>query len=351
MKIRIITIHGIPNFGSVFQCYGLCKYLKDCGYDDTEVIDYNPSYYNKGNVKSYLGRLLNYKNYKVRTKKFRRFIECNLCLTPKKYTTVDELKNEEFNADVYIAGGDQLWNVFHDSGNDPAYRLNYINGKKISYATSMGQKNFPADELKKLADDIRDFSNIAVRESSSVALLESQGLKATHVVDPVFLLPREDYEKVLVSVNQPKYLLVYLVTPSKLLEETINYLKNKYNLKVILCSGFQRKCTCDEHLKVLGPDEILSYIKNAEIVLSSSFHATAFSIMFQKQFYTILPDEHTNERIEDLLEKRGLSHRIVKNNTAFDENFDAEINYFSINDYSDLINKSKKYLQEALSGK
>ncbi len=349
MKIRIITIHGIPNFGSVFQSYGLCKYLKDHGFEDTQIIDYNPAYYNKGSIKSYLGRLLNYKHYTVRTKKFRKFIENNLLLTPKKYETIDELSQEDFGADVYVAGGDQLWNVFHDSGNDPAYRLTCFNGKKISYATSMGQKDFPRDELKKLASDIKDFSNISVRESSSVALLESQGLEATNVVDPVFLLPVEEYEKFLIPVNQPEYLLVYLVTPSKLLEDTIEYLKNKYNLKVILCSGFQRKCTCDEHLKDLGPDEILSYIKNAKIVLSSSFHATVFSMMFKKQFYTILPDEHTNERIEDILNKRGLSHRIVTEKTDLSSAFSQDIDYADIQDYSSYVEKSEEYLRKALS--
>ncbi len=349
MRIRIITIHGIPNFGSVFQSYGLCKYLKESGYEDTEIIDYNPAYYNKGSIKTLLGRVLNYKSYIIRTRKFRDFVAKNLSLTSKKFKTINELSTENFDADVYIAGGDQLWNVFHDSGNDPAYRLTCFNGKKISYATSMGQKDFPPDELKKLANDIRDFSSIAVREASSVPLLKSQGLAATNVVDPVYLLPVEEYEKFLVPVNQPDYMVVYLVTPSKLLEDTITYLKNKYNLRVILCSGFSKKCTCDEFKKDLGPDEILSYIKNAKIVLSSSFHATAFSIMFQKQFYTILPDTHTNERIEDLLEKRGLSYRIVKNDTKFDENFDKEIDYSSIKDYSCLVEKSKDYLKNALS--
>lgn len=349
MKTRIITIHGIPNFGSVFQSYGLCKYLKDNGFDDTRIIDYNPECFRKCGLRALLGRVLNFKSYVTRTKKFRSFIEKNLSLTEKSYNTIEELHQEDFGADVYIAGGDQLWNVYHPGGNDTAYRLTCFKGKKISYATSMGQKDFPQQELTKLSEDIKDFSHISVREASSVQLLESKGLKATNVVDPVFLLPVEEYEKFLVPVNQPDYLLVYLVTPSKLLEDTIAFLKEKYNLKVILCSGFQKKCTCDEHLKDLGPDEILSYIKNAKIVLSSSFHATAFSIMFQKQFYTILPDEHTNERIEDLLQKRGLSQRIVKNDTKFDVDFDKEINYSSVEDYSNFIEASKEYLAKALS--
>jgi hypothetical protein len=71
--------------------------------------------------------------------------------------------------------------------------------------------------------------------------------------------------------------------------------------------------------------------------------------MFEKQFYTILPHAQTNERIEDLLQKRGLSHRIVTNETKFDENFDKEIDYSNIKDYDQLIEKSKNYLKDALS--
>lgn len=349
MRIRIITIHGIPNFGSVFQSYGLCEYLKQTGYEDVRVIDYNPDYYNRRGLKAFLGKLLNYKNYVVRKKKFRSFVEKNIPLTEKGFKTSEELKNYDFDADVYVAGGDQLWNVFHRSGNDGAYRLAFAKGKKISYATSMGQKDFPHNELMKLCEDIKDFSSVSVRERSSVGLLEKGGIHATHCVDPVFLLEKEDYEKFIKPVKQPKYLMVYLVTPSPLLEKTINYLKEKYNLKVILCGGFSKKCTCDEFLKDLGPDEILSYIKNAEIVLSSSFHATSFSIIFEKQFFTILPDEHTNERIEDLLNQFELSHRIISDNSEFETALNDVIDYNSVKPYSSFTGESKKYLREALA--
>lgn len=348
MKIRIITIHGIPNFGSVFQSYGLCKYLIDCGYEDTKVIDYNPPYYEKQGLKHMLGKFLFFKDHIIRKKKFRGFIESNVPLTKKSFTSYEDLSAYDFDADVYIAGGDQIWNVFHASGNDISYRLTFTNGKKISYGTSMGQKDFPADELKKLADDIRDFSSVSVREKSSVEHLYHEGVNATHVVDPVYLLERKEYEKFLKPVQDADYLFVYLVTPSQLLEDTIKYLKEKYNLKVILCSGFMPKCTCDKFIRNAGPEEILSYIKNARIVLSASFHATAFSIMFEKQFYTILPHKSTNERIESLLEVRNLSQRIVNTHTKFDEAFDREIDYSQVADYSKLIEESKSYLQKAL---
>ena len=271
MKIRIITIHGIPNFGSVFQSYGLCRYLRDNGFPDTKLIDYTPDYYTNKSLISTLGRMLNYKSYVTRTKKFRAFIEENLSLTNERFKTLEELKKHNFDGDVYIAGGDQLWNVFYTCGNDDAYKLAFVNGKKISYATSMGQKAFEKEQLEALGEKLKAFSAVSVREPSTVSLLESVGINATWSVDPVFLLEASDYDKFIKPVNEPDYMMVYLVTPSKLLEDCIEYLSKKYNLKVILCSGFSKKCTCDKFIKDLGPDEMLSYIKNAKIVLSSSF--------------------------------------------------------------------------------
>ena len=345
MKIRIITIHGIPNFGSVFQTYALCKYLKDLGYSDTEVIDYNPAYFKAHTLRARIGKLLNFKSYVLRTKKFCDFNKGNIPLTRQRFRNLDQLKQYNFDADVYIAGGDQLWNVYHDCGNDDAFKLTFTSGKKISYATSMGQTDFTNQQLMDLAEKLKCFSFISVRESSSVDMLKSVGINAVHCVDPVFLLDKNDYDKFIRPVNQPRYLLVYLVTPSELLERCIQYLSKKYKLKVILCSGFSKKCTCDEFLKELGPDEILSYIKNAEIVLSSSFHATAFSLIFKKQFFTILPDQHTNERIVDLLKTWKLLGRIVGDNTDIREMLNIRLEYDAATDYNIMISNSKDYLE------
>lgn len=348
MKIRIITIHGIPNFGSVFQSYALCRYLQQQGYTDTQIIDYNPTYFDAKSLRSKLGRILNYKSYRVRTKKFRTFIEQNLPLTKQGFTDIAQLTAHDFGADVYISGGDQLWNVYYDCGNDDVYKLTFVSGKKISYGTSLGQTDFSSEQLTQLAEKIRDFSSVSVRESSSVDMLRSVGIDAVQSVDPVYLLPAAEYERFLRPVHEPKYLLVYLVDPSELLDRCIEYLSKKYGLKVILCSGLSKKCVCDTFLKDLGPDEILSYIKNAEIVLSSSFHATSFSLIFHKQFFTILPDAHTNERIVDLLNIRGLSERIITEQSALPQALDEVIAYEQVDDYSMRISDSEKYLKAAL---
>lgn len=348
MKIRIITIHSIPNFGSVFQSYALCKFLIDNGYTDTKIIDYDPPYYKKRTLRSVAGKLLNFRKCCRRDKKFRDFVKANIPLTEKRYTSIKELYGENFDADVYIAGGDQLWNVFHDCGNDDAYKLTFASGFKMSYATSMGQTDFTSEQLSDLCKKLEDFSAVSVRESSTVKLLTENGIDAVHCCDPVYLLDADDYDKFLRPVKKEKYMLVYLVTPSKLLEDCISFLKDKYSLKVILCSGLSKKCTCDEFLKDLGPDEILSYINGAEIVLSSSFHATSFSMILKKQFFTILPNEHTNERIIDVLKRNGLSDRIVTDETNLQESLCRVIDYSKTAVEKQAAEYSKDYLLSTL---
>lgn len=348
MKIRIITIHGIANFGSVFQSYALCEYLKSEGFEDVGIIDYNPKYYTSKSLRSIIGRILNYGNYKRRKRKFRSFIEENLPLTEERFESLSELERHAFSADVYIAGGDQLWNVYHACGNDDAYKLTWVSGKKISYGTSLGQTDFTTEQLRELAEKISDFSSVSVRESTSVPMLRGVGIEAAHCVDPVYLLEEKRYHKFLRPVDQPPYLLVYLVTPSDLLDRTIEVLSKKYGLKVILCSGFSKKCVCDEFQKDLGPDEILSYIYNAEIVLSSSFHATSFALIFKKQFFTILPGLHTNERILDLLSHRELTQRIIISEEQLQNVCDTKIDYSTLKPYDNMVDASKEYLKGAL---
>lgn len=349
MKIRIITIHCIPNFGSVYQAYALSESLKQMGYEDVEIIDYRPSYFKPHTTRSIIAVLLNLRKYISRSRKFRMFINKNLRLTDNKYRTLKQLKAADINPDLLIAGGDQLWNPYHDCGRDDAYKLVFSHAKKISYATSLGQTFLSRMELTNLASKVASFSAISVRESSSVELLSEYGIHAEMCVDPVYLLSSDKYMKYIRNVHVKKYLLVYLVTPSPLLDRAIDLLKTKYNLKVVLCSGFSKKCYCDLFFKDPGPEEVLSLIYHADIVLSASFHATSFSLIFKKQFFTILPDSKTNERIVDLLKTRGLLHRILTDSVNIDSSVADVINYDKIISYEPYIESSYEFLRKALA--
>lgn len=352
MKIEIVTIHRLNNFGSAFQAMALYKYINQLGYE-VELLDYHPNYYKGKKLRNYIGRVLFFKDLKKREQKFNSFIENNTKLSKLHYTKFTQVNNKYPEADLYIAGGDQLWNYNHICGNDDIYKLTFWNGRKISYGTSMGCNSFTKEQMLDLKSKISMYEAISLRERQSVAMLADMGLNATWVVDPVMLNEREMYEKLLISPNEKeKYVFVYLVSPSTLLDGVIEFLSKVCGLKVIVYSGFGHKCKCDEQKRELGPEEVIGYIKNAEFVLSSSFHATVFSILFEKRFAVILPGETTNERLYDLLTWTKFEDTIISEIEDIKNIYDKE-NWYTPElkkIIDNRIKESQKYLKEAIRG-
>ena len=316
MKIYIITIHCIHNFGSVYQSYGLVKYLCDLGYD-AKIIDYRPFYYRKGRniIKKIAGIVLNYFAYTKQLSRYNTFITQELPKTEKTYTTLDQLKDLEDEDAIFISGGDQLWNSFHPCGKDDAYKLTFIKkGKKIAYGTSMGRNSFTKKELEELSRKTRGFYNIGLREQSTVSMLQPfTNVPVYHAADPVLLLDKDDYMECIgkIPLIKEPYLIMYLADKSSLLGKTIEYIARTKGLKTVHVCGFRKKCKCDYFFKSTGPKELLNLIYYSDFVVSASFHATLFSILFQKQFCTLLPEVGTNTRIEDLLSYFELQERII----------------------------------------
>lgn len=320
MKLRIITIHHIHNFGSVFQAYALQRFLNIHGYD-VKIVDYRPAYYEAGRslLRSAAGRLLNVKPYLTRKKKFEGFIAKNLSLTEKTFKTISELqKHYERKTDcVLIAGGDQLWNSYHPCGNDDAYKLSFASHKrKMAYGTSLGRNNYTDEEWDRLAVQTADFHRIMIRENCTVRSLSNRTeVPVDHVIDPVGLIEKEEFLRIAVKpdINEP-YAVMYLADSGALLDQAIDKLRELLGLKIVHICGFRKKCYCDYFEKDLGPEEVLGYILHADFVLSASFHATMFSVLFEKQFATLLPNVNTNVRIEDVLSFLGLQGRIIYEN-------------------------------------
>ena len=316
MKIKIITIHCIHNFGSVFQSFGLVQYLRNQGYD-AELIDYRPAYYSKGRnvVKKLLGIGMNYFAYKRQHQKYDEFIRKYLP-TGKVYNTIDDLRELDSEDNLFIAGGDQLWNSFHPCGKDDAYKLTFIHrGKKIAYGTSMGRNSFSKDELEELSKKIADFYSIGLREQSTVTMLQQYTkVPIYHAADPVLLLNRTDYMPFIgkAPIIKEPYLVMYLADKSDLLSKTVKYVAKQRNLNIVHVCGFRKKCECDYFLKDTGPNDLLNLIYYSDFVVSASFHATIFSILLNKQFCTLLPEAGTNTRIEDALSYYELDDRIIR---------------------------------------
>lgn len=349
----MITIHNIPNYGSVFQAMALNQYLLRLGHD-CRVMDYNPPYFTKGSLRARLGRLLNYKSHAKRTKKYRQFVEANMKLTDRSFSSLEQLKAHNWDAvDLFMAGGDQLWNEFYDCGQDDAYKLTFTDKPKVAFGTSLGKRTFSRQGMEKLISAVSGFRQIGIREKSGTQLLTDAGLsQSVHVCDPVFLLDKEDYQRFIHPVPiKERYMFVYLVQQSPLLDYAVKHISEKLGLKVVLYVGTVPKCHYDYLCRDLGPDETLSYVANADFILSASFHASAFSVIFRKPFITLLPGENTNARIEDFLSLLETEERVVCSREQLEAALDTPINWDKINTVMDShIRKSKQFLSDALTG-
>lgn len=339
------------NPGSVFQAYALQEYLKPCA--NIEIIDYRPLYlYSEGSLlKMLLKKLLWGKAYRGRNKKFIGFVEKYMNLTPV-FKTSKAVEQANLSADVFMTGSDQLWNTDYPCGNDDTFYLDFVrNGKKISYSTSVGKKNLDRNNLNRLREKLSGFKSISVREKSTA---EQLGMvlnrEVTWVCDPVLLLPASAYMQ-FISQSRPfsrKYAVVYLLGSSDLLDKVVDYYRSK-GLLIVLAGGFTKRCKCDVHVKDVGPEDFLNLIYHSEIVISSSFHATAFCHVFHKDFLTFLPRAN-GERIISLLNESSLECKAVCEDACVDLNkiltpIDWPIVDKRVKNY---INQSKEFLKKVL---
>lgn len=354
-KIKIITIHCIHNFGSVFQSYGLVEYLRGQGYD-ASLIDYRPAYYKKGRnvIRRFISIALNPFSQIKQSKKYQSFIDDEIPKTRKVYHNLQELSELKDENAVFIAGGDQIWNSFHPCGRDDSYKLMFVRDrKKIAYGTSMGRNSFSEEELKSIAEKIKDFDSIGLREQSTVTMLQPfTPVNVYHAADPVILLDKEHYMPFIGNerlIREP-YMLMYLANKSIVLDRIVEKVSNVRGLKIVHVCGSSKKCKCDYFLKSTGPKDLLNLIYYADFVVSASFHATLFSLLFNKQFCTLLPEAGTNTRIEDLLAFYSLSERIVKSEEDVQAiDVKSNIDFKGVNEkLTCFVNESKAKLNDAL---
>ena len=270
----------------------------------------------------------------------------------KTYYNYRSLSKANLTADLFIAGSDQLWNTDYPCGNDNAFYLDFVQGvKKISYSTSVGKKIIDKKNLDKIKAYEASFSFIAVREKdTAIQLTKKLGRDVSWVCDPVFLLNRDIYESMFVQkpMFDKPYAFVYLSPKSPMLDSLVAHYRFK-GLKIVLGGGYNtNRCDCDVHIKDMGPLDFLNCIKYADVVVSTSFHATAFCHIFHKEFVTILPPKN-GERVVSLLEQTGLMDRSVVDSVDFDtvqNPIDWDMVDIKLKEY---IDASKEFLCEKLS--
>jgi len=320
MRINTITCHDVYNYGASLQAYALQQYLESQGHY-VEIINYLPPYIKhvpkfweiRANSKyrsliKYnpilrlfysLIILYRYHKWKNRRNAFNEFTQNYLRLT-RKYTNIQELRSDPPQGECYIVGSDQVWNSYLNNGKDDAFFLAFgdTSKRRIAYACSFGNSNIAPGYKNFTIEKLKHFDAISVREASGVKIITELGFNATQVLDPVFLLEKKDWEKIATSSCmqiKEKYILVYQIYMNNpLMKNWCKKLKKETNYKIIAIETTFSVDFADAHIRNAGPIEFLELIQKASYVISDSFHATAFSSIFNTPFIITINTKITN---------------------------------------------------------
>lgn len=339
--IGIITIVKVNNYGAELQAFALQRKLNQIGYK-AEIIDYlfykNKEFkkekvsrpcYNfplKKKIKEFclpivekMKSLPHYKDYKNRVRGFKRFHDKYTRFSSVRYCSYSQLYTNSPAYDVYCVGSDQVWNPYCFTSLNP-YFLTFApkSSKKIAYASSFGVKSLPNDTKNIYKENLSQFTHISTREDTGIKIIKDlTGRNAKLVLDPTFLLTQREWDEIASYSKVPnyKYILLYVLKDSKFITETAIELSKLLRLKIVrITKGAFKQDWNKPILDIIdaAPDEFVGLFSKADIILTNSFHGTVFSIIYQKDFYTILKkDKDNNSRQIDLLNNLGLDNRIV----------------------------------------
>ncbi|MBN2835133.1 MAG: polysaccharide pyruvyl transferase family protein [Candidatus Delongbacteria bacterium] len=363
-KIYTITIHRAINYGAVLQAYGLHRYLKSQGYD-VEIIDYRPKdlEYKKVHLWEYvtLKSLIRYskvvlkflihpKLSGMKVKKFNSFCDKYFISTNKKYNGFKELINESWYGNIFICGSDQIWNSELTNGISKPYYLEFVptGAKRVAYAASFGKDSIYEKEKPIIRGLISKFDAISIREDSGIEIAKQLGIAATKVLDPAFLLTKDEWSKIANIPKYKNYLLIYKFGDEDIIEETYKKIAEKLKLKTVLISeSMTGEKKVDFKANGTGPEEFLGLFMFADFIVTNTFHGTAFSIIFEKNFVSVSHSD-TDTRMTSLLDSLGIFDRFIKQREDIDS-ISNSIDYIKV---KQLLDKQKQqsfdFIEEVL---
>ena len=346
-KTATITFHSAHNYGSMLQAYALQQTLFNLGYDNEIInlrtdrqVNLYAAYYNikNRNIKSIARWFFTYPYRKSIREKYKLFEDflVNDLRTTREYKTLEELQKASFSYDCYISGGDQIWNTSPEDF-DWSYYLPFVkNGKRISYAVSMGPKASEQVKHREIVQKyLKDYNYISVREEGTAEMVKSLvDTPVSQELDPALLLSGDEWRKRInnVPIIKGDYILLYSPSYKKSVYDMAAYISKKLKMKVVV-TLFSRQDYV-YHFKsqiATGPWEFLNLIQNARLVVSGSFHALVFATLFHTPFYAVNGDK--DNRMVTFLKNMKLQERTInlldcddKLERVFDIDFsDAEV--------------------------
>lgn len=328
MKIGILTFPNSPSYGATLQMYALYKTVCKIGYD-AEIINYHNSYMKaekhirrgrnntvKYKIKNIFRKILHYKNFL----RFRHFEKNNIKAYPEKpIVKKEELKKLSDRYNAVICGSDQVWNP-DITDSDVSYFFDFCGDKtkRISYAPSFGKEVLSENFCNAIKCELEKFSEISVRENSGKSIVEKiVDKKAVVVSDPTFFLNAEEWRNIEKKHSAAKgnYILYYTVTTSEELWQQCLTFSKKHNMKIVVIGGnilkkIRNKNPLIHYAVDISPEQWLYLVDKASYIFTNSFHGTAFSLNFRKNFFVKYPVMY-NTRLAQLITDVGMEKQII----------------------------------------
>ena len=336
-RIGTITFHDYDNYGAVLQSYALIRKLEEAGVS-AEIIDYSCDYIQnafsikrlrKNGFLNYVYGVIGHICYLPRRKAFRKF---RRRLKYSEPMTAENVKSFSSRYDAIIAGSDQIWD-YKLTDFDRRYFLDFVKRpcKKFSYAASIGENLPPEAYRKEYAKLLGGFDHTIVRESYGADIVETlTGKRPEIACDPTLLLTAKEW----VAIAEPRkirgdYILVYQLGVNPFFVKFVEKLKKKTCLQVIYVP-FPLVGFLPSKLNIsAGPERWIRLFMDAKYVVSDSFHGIVFALIFRKKFFSFSKGYHRNRRVEELLDRVGLSGRDLSE--VNDAMLEEEIDYDSVN--------------------
>ena len=362
MKIAILTRTSTNNYGTVLQGFALCRFLTKNGFQASIVDDnyprvaFKPQISKQGNqsIKGLLYRYFDSIQYNA--KRIRQhYIQYRIRQFNKSISVYRVHKDiEELNDvfDGFISGSDQIWANTAEPTLYPYFMQCFVSRSKlrVSYAVSIGN-SFSDDIAGKVRSYINGFNYVSVREPSSANHLKQIGVtKEIRICcDPVLLFDRSFWNSISRKrIIKGKYIFCYFLTKNEWYVKTVQDVADQLQCNVAIYYANELK---KGFHGLNSPESFISMIQYAEFVITDSYHATLFSIIFKKGFYTLkrFHDESNNTqngRLTYLLNRLGLKNRMITNDQR---NTDLEIDYnYAEEEIVEFRNESSEFLITAL---
>lgn len=342
-KVGLITMHNVFNMGAVLQSYALQRAINEKGAD-CEIIDYVPdlrkgfrNYFPKNqglNKIRRVGSWIKWLPQRIMWQKpYKQFINNYLNLSKETFYENNEIYDYNFKYEVFVTGSDQVWNSSSTDGLSPYYFLDFVKNKqKVSYAASLSElKDY---EKNKMQYYLNTFNAISVREYHSINLLKDiSNVPVNLVLDPTFLLTPKEWETIAMQSNveiSDNYLLIYMLGDVPKMLDIAEQIAKEKNLKIVKFGWNLKKSNkVDINISFGTPQDFVKLFKNASFVVTNSFHGTAFSINFNKNFISI-PSSKRNPRFVSVLTLFNLENHLYESDEDISK-YIEDIDYKKVN--------------------